>query len=188
MTVKIVGVGDGGIKALARMRREGLRGISYIAVNTNEPSLRRSEAATKLLIGDPKHHGFFAGGNVLIGQMAAQTSANEIAESLRGADRLFIVGGFGGGTATGAIPIIGKIARSLDLHPIIIVTLPYSLEGTERQQIAVRGVEALGEVASDAILLPNDQLIPYQEAQPEISQLYQLADAMLTWQAFSRLA
>ena len=141
--IKVVGVGGGGGNAVNRMISEGLGGVEFIAVNTDNQALMLSKAKTRVRIGDKLTRGLGAGGNPEIGRKAAEESSEDLLEVLRGSDMIFIACGMGGGTGTGASPIIAQIAKELGALTIGVVTRPFTFEGTRRAQLAKTGIEAL---------------------------------------------
>src|SRR5215831_10406213 len=142
-TIKVIGVGGGGGNAVNRMIDEGLAGVEFISVNTDSQALVMSKAKTRVRIGDKLTRGLGAGGNPEIGRKAAEESADELYEVLRGADMVFIASGMGGGTGTGASPIIAQIAKELGALTIGVVTKPFSFEGSRRNASAEMGIEEL---------------------------------------------
>jgi len=143
--IKVVGVGGGGGNAVNRMVNEGLGGVEFISINTDNQALMLSKAKTRVRIGEKLTRGLGAGGNPEIGKKAAEESADELYEILRGADMVFIAGGMGGGTGTGAAPVVAQIAKELGALTIGVVTKPFTFEGTRRMQFAEAGIENLKE-------------------------------------------
>ena len=142
-TIKVIGVGGAGNNAINRMIESGIKGVEFIAVNTDNQALQRSKASTRIQIGEKLTRGLGAGANPDIGAQAAEESKSEVAEALRGADMVFVTAGMGGGTGTGAAPIVAATARELGILTIGVVTKPFTFEGKKRLTQAERGVTAL---------------------------------------------
>src|SRR5215813_6591730 len=157
-TIKVIGVGGGGGNAVNRMIEEGLAGVEFITVNTDSQALLLSKARTRVRIGDKLTRGLGAGGNPEIGKKAAEESADELYEVLRGADMVFIACGMGGGTGTGASPVVAQIAKELGALTIGVVTRPFTFEGNRRLQLAMQGIENLKNQVDTLIVIPNDRL------------------------------
>jgi cell division protein FtsZ len=177
--IKVVGVGGGGGNAVNRMISEGLGGIEFISVNTDNQALMLSRAKTRVRIGDKLTRGLGAGGNPEVGRKAAEESADELYEVLRGADMIFIAGGMGGGTGTGAAPVIAQIAKELGALTIGVVTKPFTFEGPRRMQSAEAGIEALKSQVDTLIVIPNDRLLQVAHKNATLQQAFSLADDVL---------
>ncbi|MCB9452667.1 MAG: cell division protein FtsZ [Anaerolineaceae bacterium] len=177
--IKVIGVGGGGGNAINRMINEGLGGVEFIAVNTDNQALMLSKAKTRVRIGDKLTRGLGAGGNPEIGRKAAEESSEELYEVLRGADMVFIAGGMGGGTGTGASPIIAQIAKELGALTIGVVTRPFSFEGSRRSQSAEAGIESLKSQVDTLIVIPNDRLLQIADKRASLQQAFSLADDVL---------
>lgn len=177
--IKVVGVGGGGGNAVNRMIAEGLGGVDFISVNTDNQALMLSKAKTRVRIGDKLTRGLGAGGNPEIGRKAAEESADELYEVLRGADMIFIACGMGGGTGTGASPVIAQIAKELGSLTIGVVTRPFTFEGAKRQQSAEAGIEALKSQVDTLIVIPNDRLLQIADKRASLQQAFSLADDVL---------
>lgn len=177
--IKVVGVGGGGNNAVNRMIAEGLGGVEFIAVNTDNQALMLSKSKTRVRIGDKLTRGLGAGGNPEIGRKAAEESADELYEVLRGADMIFIASGMGGGTGTGASPIVAQIAKELGALTIGVVTRPFTFEGAKRQQSAEAGIEALKGQVDTLIVIPNDRLLQIASKNATLQQAFSLADDVL---------
>jgi cell division protein FtsZ len=177
--IKVVGVGGGGNNAVNRMINEGLGGVEFIAVNTDNQALMLAKAKTRVRIGDKLTRGLGAGGNPEIGRKAAEESADELYEVLRGADMIFIASGMGGGTGTGAAPVVAQIAKELGALTIGVVTKPFTFEGNRRMQHAEQGIEALKSVADTLIVIPNDRLLQIADKRASLQQAFSLADDVL---------
>ncbi|MBT9259356.1 MAG: cell division protein FtsZ [Clostridiales bacterium] len=177
--IKVVGVGGGGTNAVNRMIRAGLRGVEFIAINTDAQALALSEAATKIQIGKELTRGLGAGANPEIGARAAEESQEEIAQALKGADMVFITAGMGGGTGTGASPIIARLAKSSGALTVGVVTKPFTFEGRRRMQQALEGIAHLKENVDTLITIPNDRLLQIAERRTTMVEAFRLADDVL---------
>ncbi|MCA9907780.1 MAG: cell division protein FtsZ, partial [Anaerolineae bacterium] len=165
--------------AVNRMIAEGLGGVEFIAVNTDNQALTLSRAKTRVRIGDKLTRGLGAGGNPEIGRKAAEESADELYEVLRGADMIFIASGMGGGTGTGAAPVVAQIAKELGALTIGVVTRPFTFEGAKRMQSAEQGIEALKTQVDTLIVIPNDRLLQIASKNSTLQQAFSLADDVL---------
>ena len=177
--IKVVGVGGGGCNAVNRMIAEGLQGIEFIAVNTDAQALLMSQAKTRVRIGDKVTRGLGAGGNPDNGKKAAEESADELYEVLKGADMVFITAGLGGGTGTGAAPIIAQVAKEIGALTIGVVTRPFTFEGSKRQQSAENGIAGLKEKADTLIVIPNDRLLQIVDKRASLNEAFHVADDVL---------
>jgi cell division protein FtsZ len=177
--IKVVGVGGGGGNAVNRMIGEGLGGIEFIAVNTDNQALTQSKAKLRVRIGDKLTRGLGAGGNPEIGRKAAEESADELYEVLRGADMVFIASGMGGGTGTGASPVVAQIAKELGALTIGVVTRPFTFEGAKRHSSADTGIEALKSQVDTLIVIPNDRLLQIADKRSSLQAAFSLADDVL---------
>lgn len=177
--IKVVGVGGGGNNAVNRMIECGLRGIEFIAVNTDRQALYASKAENKLQIGEKLTKGLGAGANPEIGMKAAEENRNEITEMLKGADMVFITAGMGGGTGTGAAPIIAEISKELGILTVGVVTKPFTFEGRKRQMHAERGIEELKQKVDTLVTIPNDRLLQVAEKKTTMVQAFAMADEVL---------
>jgi cell division protein FtsZ len=177
--IKVVGVGGGGGNAVNRMISEGLGGVEFITVNTDNQALMLSKSKTRVRIGDKLTRGLGAGGNPEVGRKAAEESADELYEVLRGADMIFIASGMGGGTGTGAAPVVAQIAKELGALTIGVVTRPFTFEGARRQQSAESGIEALKSQVDTLIVIPNDRLLQIASKNATLQQAFSLADDVL---------
>jgi len=177
--IKVIGVGGGGGNAVNRMINEGLGGVEFIAVNTDNQALMLSKAKTRVRIGDKLTRGLGAGGNPEIGRKAAEESSEDLLEVLRGADMVFVACGMGGGTGTGASPVIAQIAKELGALTIGVVTRPFTFEGTRRGQLAMAGIEALKSQVDTLIVIPNDRLLQIADKRSTLQQAFSLADDVL---------
>jgi len=177
--IKVVGVGGGGSNAVNRMINEGLGGVEFVAVNTDSQALMLSQAGTRVRIGDKLTKGLGAGGNPEIGRKAAEESQDELYEVLRGADMIFIACGMGGGTGTGASPVIAQISKEMGALTIGVVTRPFTFEGARRAQVAEDGIVALKEQVDTLIAIPNDRLAQIADKRATLQQAFSLADDVL---------
>jgi cell division protein FtsZ len=177
--IKVVGVGGGGQNAVNRMIDEGLAGVDFIAVNTDQQALMLSKAPVRIRIGEKITRGLGAGGNAEIGEKAAEESADELYEVLKGADMVFITAGMGGGTGSGAAPVIARIARELGALTIGVVTRPFSFEGTPRMRTAEAAIERLKEHVDTLIVIPNDRLLEIVGQKATLPQALRTADDVL---------
>jgi len=178
-TIKVIGVGGGGNNAINRMIESGIKGVEFIAVNTDNQALQRSKASTKIQIGEKLTRGLGAGANPDIGAQAAEESKSEIAEALRGADMVFVTAGMGGGTGTGAAPIVAATAKELGVLTIGVVTRPFTFEGKKRLTQADRGVTALKEKVDTLVVIPNDKLLQIIDRKTSIIEAFKMADDVL---------
>jgi len=177
--IKVVGVGGGGCNAVNRMIAEGLQGIEFIAINTDAQALLKSQAQYRVRIGDKATRGLGAGGDPKIGKAAAEESAEELYEVLKGSDMVFVTAGMGGGTGTGAAPVVAQIAKEIGALTIGVVTRPFSFEGNHRAKAAEQGSMALKEHADTLIVIPNDRLLQIVTKNIGLNDAFRLADDVL---------
>jgi cell division protein FtsZ len=177
--IKVVGVGGGGVNAVNRMIDLGLRGVEFIAINTDAQALLMSDADVKLDVGRELTRGLGAGADPEVGRRAAEDHAEEIEEALRGADMVFVTAGEGGGTGTGGAPVVAKIAKSIGALTIGVVTKPFSFEGRRRQQQAETGVSKLKEEVDTLIVVPNDRLLEISDRGISMIEAFATADQVL---------
>lgn len=177
--IKVVGVGGGGVNAVNRMIEAGLRGVEFIAINTDAQALLMSDADVKLDVGRDLTRGLGAGADPEKGRQAAEDHTEEIEEALKGADMVFVTAGEGGGTGTGGAPVVAKIARSLGALTIGVVTRPFSFEGRRRANQAESGIEALRDEVDTLIVIPNDKLLQMTDHQVAILDAFKQADQVL---------
>jgi cell division protein FtsZ len=177
--IKVIGVGGGGCNAVNRMIDEGLQGIEFIAVNTDGQALLQSKATTRVRIGDKVTRGLGAGGNPEVGRKSAEESAEELYEVLKGSDMCFVTSGMGGGTGTGAAPIVAQIAKEVGALTIGVVTRPFTFEGSRRAQSAEAGISKLKEHADTLIVIPNDRLLQMVDKRASLQDAFGLADDVL---------
>lgn len=177
--IKVVGVGGGGNNAVNRMIDAGVKGVEFIAFNTDKQALRASKAETKIQIGEKITKGLGAGANPEIGEKSAEESKDEIREALEGSDMVFITAGMGGGTGTGAAPIIAEVAKELGLLTVGVVTKPFTFEGMKRAKSAERGISALKEKVDTLVIIPNDRLLSISDKKTSFSKAFEIADDVL---------
>jgi cell division protein FtsZ len=177
--IKVVGVGGGGTNAVNRMVDAGLGGVEFIAVNTDAQALMMSDADMKLHIGSAATRGLGAGADPAVGQAAAQESRDELKESLKGADMVFVTAGKGGGTGTGAAPVVAEIARELGALTVGVVTKPFAFEGRKRSQQAELGIENLRDHVDTLIVIENDRLLQVVEKKTSVVDAFRMADDIL---------
>jgi cell division protein FtsZ len=177
--IKVVGIGGGGSNAVNRMIAEGLNGVEFIAVNTDAQALLLSQAETRIRIGDKLTKGLGAGGRPEVGEKAAEESREDLSQALRGTDMVFITCGLGGGTGTGAAPIVAEIARKADALTIGVVTKPFRFEGRPRKEIAEDGLEKLKEHVDTLIVIPNDKLLELGDKRLTFEAAFRAADEVL---------
>ncbi len=177
--IKVIGVGGGGCNAVNRMIDEGVQGIEFITVNTDAQALLLSKAPKRVRIGDKVTRGLGAGGNPEMGQKSAEESADELYEVLKGSDMVFVTSGLGGGTGTGAAPIVAQIAKEIGALTIGVVTRPFTFEGMRRMQSAESGIAKLKEHADTLIVIPNDRLLQIVDKRASLTEAFQVADDVL---------
>jgi cell division protein FtsZ len=177
--VKIVGVGGGGGNAVNRMIDEGVPGVEFIAVNTDAQALASSSALRKILLGGRQGRGLGAGGKPEEGLKAAQLTQHEIVGALEGADMVFVTAGMGGGTGTGASPVVAEAARSVGALTVGVVTLPFGFEGNRRMKNALHGVEDLQANVDALVVIPNDRLLKMADNQMTVVDAFRMADDVL---------
>ena len=178
-TIKVIGVGGGGTNAVNRMVDSGIRGVEFVAVNTDRQALVLSKAASKIQIGEKITRGLGAGANPDIGAQAAEESKAEIAEVLKGADMVFVTAGMGGGTGTGAAPIVAACAKEMGILTIGVVTKPFTFEGKKRLAQAERGIESLKGKVDTLVVIPNDKLLQIIDRKTSIVEAFKMADDIL---------
>ena len=177
--IKVVGVGGGGVNAVNRMIDVGLRGVEFIAINTDAQALLMSSAEVKLDVGRELTRGLGAGADPEVGRQAAEDHVEEIEAALKGADMVFVTAGEGGGTGTGAAPVVARVARSLGALTIGVVTRPFTFEGRRRATNAESGIEALRDEVDTLIVIPNDRLLSISDRSISIMEAFEEADKVL---------
>ncbi|MCV7401001.1 cell division protein FtsZ [Mycobacterium fragae] len=177
--IKVVGIGGGGVNAVNRMIEQGLKGVEFIAINTDAQALLMSDADVKLDVGRDSTRGLGAGADPEVGRRAAEDAKDEIEELLRGADMVFVTAGEGGGTGTGGAPVVASVARKLGALTVGVVTRPFSFEGKRRGQQAEIGITALRESCDTLIVIPNDRLLQMGDAAVSLMDAFRSADEVL---------
>lgn len=177
--IKIIGVGGGGGNAVNRMMKAGIVGVEYIVANTDLQHLRASEAETKIQLGERLTRGLGSGANPEIGQKAAEESLDEIRHCLEGTDMLFITAGMGGGTGTGAAPVIAKVAKEAGILTVAIVTKPFLLEGMKKMRKAEGGINELKKNVDTLIIIPNEKIFEISSKGTTLDQGFELANEVL---------
>ena len=179
--IKVVGVGGGGTNAVNRMIEEGIRGVEFVAINTDAQALAISDADIKVHIGTDLTRGLGAGANPEVGRKAADESRYDIAEALAGADMVFITCGEGGGTGTGAAPIVADIAMNeVGALTVAVVTKPFTFEGRKRKKSAEEGIKTLSDCVDTMIVIPNDKLLDIAEKKTTMLEAFAIADGVLS--------
>ncbi len=177
--IKVVGIGGGGVNAVNRMVEAGVRGVEFIALNTDAQALLMSDADVKLDIGRDVTRGLGAGANPEIGRAAAEEHRAELEDALKGSDMVFITAGEGGGTGTGGAPIVAEVARTVGALTVGVVTRPFGFEGRRRAVYAEQGIDALKEAVDTLIVIPNDRLLDVGDPTAPITETFRLADEVL---------
>jgi cell division protein FtsZ len=177
--IKVVGVGGGGTNAVNRMVDAGLGGVEFIAVNTDAQALLMCEADVKIHIGSKVTRGLGAGADPNIGHAAGQESRDELKEALKGADMIFVTAGEGGGTGTGAAPIVAELGRELEALTVGVVTRPFAFEGRRRAEQAEQGIQSLRDRVDTLIVIENDRLLQVVEKRTPVTEAFRIADDIL---------
>src|SRR6478609_8496461 len=177
--IKVVGVGGGGGNAVNRMIEAGLGGVEFICMNTDVQVLDLALAPTRLQLGDALTKGLGAGGNPEVGRNAAEESRQDIKKLLEGADMVFITAGMGGGTGTGAAPVVAEIARDTGALTVGVVTKPFAFEGPRRLRLAEEGIATLKAKVDTSIVIPNDRLLTVAERRAKLVEAFRMADDIL---------
>src|SRR5215468_944914 len=177
--IKVIGVGGGGCNAVARMVAEGLEGVEFYAVNTDAQALAACPAPNKLQLGAKITNGLGAGANAEIGRQAALENTDRIVELLQGADMVFVTAGMGGGTGTGAAPVIASLAKELDALTIAVVTKPFGFEGPRKMRLAEEGLARLANTVDTVIAIPNDRLLSLVPRGTSFFESFKVADDLL---------
>ena len=177
--IKVIGVGGGGNNAVDRMIEDNLSNVEYININTDIQSLSKTSAPTKVVIGDKVTRGQGAGSNPELGKRSAEDSADQIADAIRGANMVFVTAGMGGGTGTGAAPIVARIAKEMGVLTVAIVTKPFNFEGRHRMAQAEAGIELLSEYVDSLIVIPNERLKLLTDKKITFLNAFQEADDIL---------
>ena len=179
VNIKVIGVGGGGNNAVNRMITTNIRGVEFVTVNTDRQALRKSEAPNQLVIGEKITKGFGAGANPQIGARAAEESIEDIRSILEGTDMVFVTAGMGGGTGTGAAPVVARVAREMDILTIGIVTKPFAFEGVKRMGQAEAGIAELAQYVDSLVVIPNERLKQVSNAKITLSNAFGIADDVL---------
>lgn len=177
--IKVIGVGGGGQNAVNRMMEEGIQGVEFIAANTDAQALTLSRAPVRVRLGDKLTRGLGAGGDPEVGRKAAEESSDELYSALKGADMVFVTAGMGGGTGTGAAPIVAQVAKECGALTIGVVTRPFTFEGGKRAQSAEAGVTKMKEHAHTLISIPNDRLLQLADKKSSLQDAFRMADEVL---------
>jgi len=177
--IKVIGCGGGGNNAVNRMIKEGLRNVEFIGINTDKQALILSQASQKIQIGDKLTKGLGAGANPEIGRKAAEESKEEISEAIKGADMVFITAGMGGGTGTGAAPVVAEIAKSMNILTVGVVTKPFPFEGRKRMLQAELGIKELKEKVDTLVTIPNERLLTMVDKKTSLMEAFGYADDVL---------
>ncbi len=180
-TIRVIGVGGGGCNAVNRMIDGGVQGIEFIAINTDHQSLQSTKASEAIQIGEKITRGLGAGAQPELGQKAAEENIEEISKAIEGSDMLFITAGMGGGTGTGAAPIVAQVAEKLGILTVGVVTTPFRFEGTRRRQNAEKGVRELQQYVDSLIVVPNDKLLEIASDDTTLDEAFGLADRVLQY-------
>ena len=179
VNIKVIGVGGGGNNAVNRMINTNIKGVEFVAINTDRQALKRSDASVQLVIGEKVTKGFGAGANPVIGARSAEESIEEIKAILTGADMCFVTAGMGGGTGTGAAPVVARIAKELDILTVGIVTKPFGFEGTKRMNQAEDGIAALASYVDALVVIPNERLKQVSDTRITLANAFEAADDVL---------
>lgn len=177
--IKVVGVGGGGVNAVNRMIESGVRGVEFVAVNTDAQALLMSDADIKLDLGREVTRGLGAGANPEVGRAAAEAHREELEDVLKGSDMVFVTAGEGGGTGTGGAPVVAEVARSIGALTVGVVTRPFGFEGRRRSVQAEQGIAELREAVDTLIIIPNDKLLALSDANTSMVDAFQMADEIL---------
>ncbi|GIP39684.1 cell division protein FtsZ [Paenibacillus sp. J31TS4] len=178
-TIKVIGVGGGGSNAVNRMIENGIQGVEFITVNTDAQALNLAKSEAKLKIGEKLTRGLGAGANPDVGKKAAEESRDALTQALKGADLVFVTAGMGGGTGTGAAPVIAEIAKECGALTVGVVTRPFTFEGRKRQAQAELGINALKEKVDTLIVIPNDRLLEIVDKKTPMIEAFREADNVL---------
>lgn len=177
--IKVVGVGGGGNNALHRMMENGIRGVEFVSVNTDAQALHSSQADHKIHIGKTITRGLGAGMNPDIGRAAAEESKDEILDTIKNADMIFITCGLGGGTGTGAAPVVAELAKKTGILTVAVVTKPFAFEGAKRREIAEKGLDALRQHVDTIIMIPNDRILQIIDKKTSLLDAFKTVDDVL---------
>ena len=178
--VVVIGIGGGGNNAVDRMIESGMRGVDFIVMNTDKAVLLKNRAETKIVLGEKLTRGLGAGANPEIGEKAAEESRDEINKHLQGVDMVFITAGMGGGTGTGAAPVVADLAKSMGILTVAVVTKPFLWEGRRKMQTATAGIEKLRQGVDSLVVIPNDNIMKVVDEKVTISNAFKLVDQVLS--------
>ena len=179
VSIKVIGVGGGGNNAVNRMISTNICGVEFVAINTDRQAIRRSDAANQLIIGEKITKGFGAGSNPAIGERAAEESLEELKNLLKDTDMVFVTAGMGGGTGTGAAPVVARVAQELGILTIGIVTKPFAFEGAKRAQQADKGISELRKYVDSLVVIPNERLKQVSDTRITLQNAFEVADDVL---------
>ena len=179
VNIKVIGVGGGGNNAVNRMIASGVKGVDFIAINTDKQALKKCTAPTQLVIGEKITNGFGAGSNPEIGERAAEEAVNEIKKLLSGADMVFITAGMGGGTGTGAAPVVARIAMEMEILTVGVVTTPFAFEGKMKMKRAEDGIKEISQFVDSLVVIPNDRLKLVTDTRITLLNAFTEADEVL---------
>ncbi|MFC1870319.1 cell division protein FtsZ [Chloroflexota bacterium] len=177
--IKVIGLGGGGCNAITRMVREQIQGVEFVAMNTDSQALAVTEAPTRIQLGEKLTRGLGSGGDNTLGQKSAEESRDELKQVVAGADMVFVTAGMGGGTGTGAAPVVAEIAKQSGALTIAIVTKPFAFEGTRRSKVADEGINQLLTKVDTLIIIPNDRLLNLCDQQTNVDNAFRMADDVL---------
>ena len=177
--IKVIGVGGAGNNAVNRMIEAGIEGVEFVSINTDKQALMLSKAGTKIQIGEKLTRGLGAGANPELGTQAAEESRQIISDAIKGADMVFVTSGMGGGTGTGAAPIVAGIAKEMGILTVAVVTKPFTFEGKKRQNQAERGIENLRGKVDTLVVIPNDKLLQIIDRNTTMVEAFKMADDVL---------
>lgn len=179
VNIKVLGVGGGGNNAVNRMISTNIKGVEFVSVNTDRQALKKSDAPVQLVIGEKVTKGFGAGANPQIGARSAEESIDDIKAILAGTDMVFVTAGMGGGTGTGAAPVVARVAKEMDILTVAIVTKPFGFEGKKRMEQAEAGIAALSSYVDSLIVIPNERLKQISDTRITLSNAFEVADDVL---------
>ncbi len=179
VVIRVIGVGGGGNNAVNRMIAAGIRGVEFVTINTDRQALRRSDAPVQMVIGEKITKGFGAGAVPAVGARAAEESLEDIKKMLQGADMVFVTAGMGGGTGTGAAPVVARVAHEMDILTIGIVTKPFAFEGRQRMEKAEKGIKELRQYVDALVVIPNEKLKQASTTKITLSNAFEIADDVL---------
>ena len=179
VNIKVVGVGGGGNNAINRMIASGVKGVDFVAINTDKQALKKCVASTQLVIGEKITNGFGAGSNPQIGERAAEEAVNEIKKLLAGADMVFITAGMGGGTGTGAAPVVARIAQEMEILTVGVVTTPFAFEGKKKMERAEEGIREIAQYVDSLVVIPNERLKLVTDTRITLLNAFTEADEVL---------